>query len=335
MAFALIPPYVIPSRNPRYPAALVRYILARIPPPPPSVPQHKRKPSWPPESAASITPQKPSSSGHTKQAVSIDTGLMGLSMPPMPTMPNMNFNLDVKSLKWGWPGYLTFGKGGNTKGSPGALIPSAAPTSLADIVEGTQDPNPPRNGEAKSAPARTDTLDVDTASLLEAISSESVGSYTRAASPAPSALSRSSQLGEISPQPGGNTSPVDASPVDAPDTQADGVHLTVPGVARPPPSLPLLQEPRPARDFFTVTVQLASSEDVLKTEKKRVLHLTVRSRYHALNDQVLTLEQQGECTIAVVANTDQIIDVAKLAGDCLAVIGDMQAVISEEALFVL
>ena len=190
---------------------------------------------------------------------------MGLPIPSMPAMPNMNFGLDVKNLKLGWPGYLTFGKGGAAKASSG---PSVGPADLAAIVEGPPNLVPPETSETAPNAGRMDTLDVDTASLLEAISTESVGSYTRAASPSPSTLSKSLQLGDIVP----NVSPSNASPVEPQEGESDGVHLTVPGIAYLPPL-----DTTPVATFLQTPVHLANTEDPLKTQRKRVYHLTVRS----------------------------------------------------------
>ena len=275
MAFVLIPPYVIPSLSPRYPAALVRYVLKRIPPPMTPSSRHRHKPSWPPPSAALIAAQKPPS-GDTAQSVPIEGGLLGLSMPTMPAIPPMNLDLDVKKLRWGWPGYLTFGKGGAGKATPGASEPSSTSASLAAVAGGPPDPKPPDAAEDASGADRKDAQDVvDTASLQEAISSEGIGSYTRATSPTPSALSRNSQLGESSHGDagtggGGNVSPVHASSVDVHDGRSESVHLTVPGTARLPSSSPEMLPP-----VRSAIVNLASSEDPSKTERKRLLHFTV------------------------------------------------------------
>ena len=277
VTFALIPPYAIPPREPRYPAALARHILTRIPPPATPVSHHKRTPSWPPAEAATIVPRKPHSKGDSKQAVATESGFMHLSMPPMPPMPpmpNMNFGLELKNVKWGWPAFPTFGKGGSTK-APIDPSASSSHSNLESIVAedpGATTPSAPQPDVPTKlpTPARKDTLDVDRASLLEAISTESIGSYTRAASPAPSSLSKSTQLGEEDPRPG-ETSPLEASPVE-PQGQPSNAHLTVPAN---PPLPPSEEAPLLTRSFITSTVHLNPPDDPLRTEKKRVHHLTV------------------------------------------------------------
>lgn len=280
MTFALMPPYVIPSRTPRCPPALVRYVLARIPPPATPVPRNQA----PVPVTSAVTIPIPSSrlAGPTNGKVAhTEAGFaMPLSMPTMPAMPSMNFGLDMKNVKWGWPGYLTFGKGtSTTKASPSS--PSSIPASLAAVVEPPKDLKTPEHEDGLTPDlVRKAAPDVDTASLLEAISTESIGSYTRAASPAPSALSKSSQL-ESSTQTrlntGGNVSPVDDV---ATRNEGQGEHITgsIPDIVHsPPPSAPLEVEiiPRTSRSFLASSVHLAHSDDVLATQKKRVLHLTV------------------------------------------------------------
>ena len=207
-------------------------------------------------------------------------------MPNMPAMPNMNFSLDMKNVKWGWPGYLTFGKGGGTsKGPSTPSEPSGAPASLAAVVEGRSDlPKAPASGEnPRPDVLRKDTLDVDTASLLEAISTESIGSYTRAASPAPSVLSKSSQLGETSMSTSvstsGNVLAVDSA--DPLEVQVDGI----PQIALSPPVSELAKldnATRPSRPFMESTVYLGVPEKPTEVEKHRLLHLTVSGVYQVL-----------------------------------------------------
>ena len=283
MTFALVPPYVIPPRMPRYPQALVRYILARIPPPATPVPRNK--PPTPAASPPGVTPPgqpgKINPSGDGKPPHPEAGFTMPLSMPTMPVMPTMNFSLDMKNVKWGWPGYLTFGKGGSTAKAPSPLppSPSAIPAGLAAIVDPPKDAEPPEPKEGLGPnPTRKDTLDVDTTSLLEAISTESIGSYTRAASPAPSALSKSSQLEsgtQSSLNTGGNASPIDrvASPQEEPERD---IHGPIPEIVHPPPPAPSLEiPPRTTRSFLASTVHLTGSEDALTIERKRVLQMTV------------------------------------------------------------
>ena len=282
MTLALLPPHIIPSRTPRYPAALIRHVLARIPPPVTPVP--KTKPTTPSSAAATPPPAaqvgKQTASPDVKSPPAPAESGFAFPLPPIPAMPNMNFGLDVKNMKWGWPGYLTFGKGGGAPaGLPGPSSPPAAPSNLTAVVEGQS--NLPKASSGGDSPGPEvhpkDTLDVDTASLLEAISTESIGSYTRTPSPAPSVLSKSSQLGEFSTGTsvsiGGNVSPVDGT--DPLEIQVNGIPQIA--YSQPAPELPPLQiVARPVRSFLWSRVYLDSLEDSSIMERHRVLHLTVR-----------------------------------------------------------
>ncbi|KAI0708854.1 hypothetical protein C8T65DRAFT_649708 [Cerioporus squamosus] len=316
MTFALIPPYVIPPRTPKYPPALVRYILARIPPPPTPVPRNK--PSAPATSAPeSGQASGPATSSDQQSTANTEGGFtMPIPMPTMPAMPNVNFSLDMKNVKWNWPTYLTFGKGSGAPKSVPSIPPSPSPMpiTLATVVDPPQDPQTSANDDGlRPTGVRRETLDVDTASLLEAISTESMGSYTRAASPTPSALSKSSQLGDSGTQStlntGGNVSPVDGA-----DSPA-GAQDAIPDVMHPPPSLPPIEiTARPPRSFLASTVHLANPSDDHTTQRKRVLHLT-----------------QGEYTVAIVVDMDYILDLARLADDTVAFIRSIDELVTNQA----
>ncbi|KAI0644202.1 hypothetical protein C8Q79DRAFT_974698 [Trametes meyenii] len=321
MSFALIPPYVILPRNHRYPTALVRYVLSRIPPPPTPVARNGTSSSTTIPTTA-VLPSKvsspiPPTTITPAESVPNGASTLATNLLAMPTIPSMNLGLDVKSLKWGWPGYLTFGKSG--AGSK----PSTSPSTLATTLASVDPPGPPKviaNGGNDEGPKpdsglsgkRRETLDVDTVSLLEAISTESIGSYTRAASPAPSGLSRSSQLGESTTQDisatisaaNSGTSVVQGSG-DTPQTNealsASSVEAAVPEAV-----------PRVLRSFLRSTVHLSRPDDPLATEKKRLLHLT-----------------QDECTIALVVDIEHSLDLAQLADDSVGLIEAILKVIEE------
>ncbi|OJT02904.1 hypothetical protein TRAPUB_6574 [Trametes pubescens] len=321
---ALIPPYVIPPRSPRYPPALVHYVFSRIPPPPTPVSRNNSSgtgASSVPSSVPPVVPDKPAaptSSGIVKLApnpdlVSTMTNSL-LVMPNIPSMPSMNLGLDAKNFKWNWPGYLTFGKSGAN--SRPSSIPQTPTAVAAENGGSSQAQIPPGKHEGEEAlkpdgGAGGKGLDVDTASLLEAISTESMGSYTRAASPTPSALSRSSQLGDTSTHDfTEHLSPVQStkSPV-----LEDGDTVEASGVSSVPPSDPLPPTtPRVSRSFLGSSVYLASPGDPLATERKRVLHLT-----------------QDEYTVAVVLDMDHTLDLAQLADNAVELIESLSQAAEE------
>ncbi|KAI9066981.1 hypothetical protein FKP32DRAFT_1664550 [Trametes sanguinea] len=313
VTFALIPPYVIPPRTPRYPAALVRYVLSRIPPPP--TPLARNNSTGPvPTSIATAESGKPpatTASPPAKQESQPNESAAASTILGMPALPPMNLGLDMKNLKW-WPGYLTFGK--SNAGSKSSTAPQTPPAGAAVVTPPTpRVPDPPAAQPSTVAPeglrpdaageggATRETLEVDTASLLEAISTESMGSHTRAASPAPSTLSRSTQLpessgrntGEGASSPGGASAA--SSPVHEQGRQAGEAENDV---APQPERMQQLpgggtdeSTRRPAYSFLRSIVHLASERDPLATEKKHVLHLT-----------------HCGCTVAIVVDVDHTLD---------------------------
>ncbi|CDO75837.1 hypothetical protein BN946_scf184951.g35 [Trametes cinnabarina] len=325
ITFALIPPYVIPPRAPRYPAALVRYVLSRIPPPPTPVARNSSAGTTTPpaNSTASSKPTAPTTSPSAKQqqeskadeSVSAAGSILG-----MPVLPPMSLGLDMKNLKWTWPGYLTFGKSNaGTKATPNPQTPPVA----AVVTPATPDiSKEERRGSTAQDTVQSDlsitgstreTLQVDTASLLEAISTESMGSHTRAASPAPSTLSRSTQLPESGAKGEGASSPegfsTTSSPVQVP-SQSDPKESLA---SEPKPTQSETSTPRPAHSFLRSIVHLAASTDPLATERKRVMHLT-----------------HCGCTIAIVVDVDNALDVDNMACMAAETIESIMKVVADE-----
>ncbi|OSD02951.1 hypothetical protein PYCCODRAFT_1477255 [Trametes coccinea BRFM310] len=326
MTFALIPPYVIPPRTPRYPAALVRYVLSRIPPPPTPVARNNSSGPSPPPVAPAVS-SKPPAPASTKLESKADESATASTILGMPALPPMNLGLDMKNLKWTWPGYLTFGKsnaGSKTSTTPqtpsaGTVVTPPTP-SVADPPSTTAQEGLHPEAAAKDGSTKRETLEVDTASLLEAISTESMGSHTRAASPAPSTLSRSTQLPESSGKPAGEGASAGPSAASSPvHEQGQGGEpesgAPQPGPMQQPPWSGGTGEsaPRPAREFLRAIVHLASESDPLATEKKRVLHLTHRG-----------------CTVAIVVDIDHTLDVEKAADAAVEAIESMTRVIEDD-----
>lgn len=328
LAFALIPPYVIPPRNPRYPPALVHYVLSRVPPPPTPVPRNNAPgPGISPTPPILTSNSATSASTRSVKQENFPAAGAGItaSLLAMPTLPVMNLTLDPKSFKWNWPGYLTFGR------SPVGLRPSsslqAPPAPAVESIVPTSDSG--LKPDAAIVGKKKETLDVDTASLLEAISTESMGSYTRAASPTPSALSRSSQLGESSNRDvAGSISPVEsgASPVqgngDAVELALDSPHASLEPI--------VTTTSRATPTFLRSVVYLANPTESLATERRRVLHITVRYTLSSAPPLPLNIYQREECTVAVVVDMDHTLDVEQLADDAAGLIESLRKVMVEK-----
>ncbi|KAI0629146.1 hypothetical protein C8Q77DRAFT_1142379 [Trametes polyzona] len=319
MTFALIPPYVIPPRSPRYPSALVHYVLSRIPPPPTPVAQANSSgpgpsPVTPPAPSKPATSAPAANTSDHKQETNTSAAAITSSLLAIPSMPSMNLGLDPKSFKWNWPGYLTFGK--SAPSSKPSSLPQTPRAVTVERAEPTADPKAEASEglrpDGRPSGRQRETLDVDAASLLEAISTESIGSYTRAASPAPSVLSKSSQLGETS----GQDATENLSPVESGDSPANG-NADATEVSEDAPAIQLNvasdTPARASRSFLRSPIHLSQPDDPVATEMKRVLHLT-----------------DDDCTVAIVMDMDHTLDLVQLADDTVALIESMRQVIEEE-----
>ncbi|KAI0372716.1 hypothetical protein BV20DRAFT_990959 [Pilatotrama ljubarskyi] len=321
--FALIPPYVIPPRTPRYPAALVRHVLSRIPPPqPPVSPRDSARPSAPSSAPmASNNASNPTPPGGVKQDSGGGNSTLVANLLSVPTVPSMNLGLDMKSLKWNWPGYLTFGK--SAPSSQASSVPQTPPAAAVVTAESARTQSSVTGVAAEDGlkqdsghSGRKETLDVDRASLLEAISTESIGSHTRPASPAPSALSKSSHLGEaITQGAADDSSPVASgiSPVQGNGETAGGVEAAAGSSPTPPPVTTAEAIPRAAPQFLRSPIHIAHPEDPLATERKRLLHLT-----------------HDQCTVAFVLDIDHMLELERLSGDTVELIESMLQIVREE-----
>jgi len=296
ICFALSPSGLIPS--PRFSEfspspALVQHLRSIIPEYVPSVPQ-------PP-------PDLESDSGSIKAAASTEnasgqqsTG--GFALPTIP-MPAVNLNMDVRNLKWNWPGYLTFGKNskdkekqknakvaGDEQNKPDTELESKSDTggeagaSSGASVTDSDIPgfDPPKEEEKPRV-----EVEVDTASLADAIESESIhGGSSNGHSPGagtPSEAPTSPATRTIVPISDDDVTPTAVQPVDpVPVLRGFDETFQQPTSTRSPsPSLeelpPTISElPPPPVTFSQTPVHLAPPEHRLRTTKRRLYYLTVR-----------------------------------------------------------
>lgn len=101
--------------------------------------------------------------GTGDQNLSNFLAISSVNMPAM-AMPSVNLNMDVR--KWTWPGYLTFGK---TAGK-GAKQSKSVGDEKMPVVEPTPPEQPPQDADSKV----NLSVEVDTQSLEEAMSSNGV-----------------------------------------------------------------------------------------------------------------------------------------------------------------
>ncbi|OCH87382.1 hypothetical protein OBBRIDRAFT_796262 [Obba rivulosa] len=279
--FALKPPYVIPSSKfstSRYPRLLPHYVMSRIPPPTVPAEADADASKVATSTSGAAAGQEDGKSSEASRATSPSSFL---------AMPSMNLSMDMRGLKWNWPGYLTFGKVPRTSSLP--TSPSGTPAKLppSDTDQHTTTDDSVDAKQHAIEGLKPDPVGVDTESLLEAISSQNVHTpSTREGSPA-SAHVPQSQIEEIASfeteeipefvQDENTTLSVDLS--DTASNVSDD-HV-VEGSTRPSTPMDpqraastetILQEALPP--FLSTRVHLSDATDAFQTQRKRVWHLT-------------------------------------------------------------
>ena len=251
--------------------ALVQQLRSIIPEYVPSVPQSAPDP----ESDSSPTKATASAENTSGQQ---PTG--GFALPTIP-MPAVNLNMDVRNLKWNWPGYLTFGKNSKDKErEKNGKVPGDEQTKPdTDGGASSVDSDSPGADPPKEEEKLVVEVEVDTASLADAIGSENGrGGSSNEHSPGAGTPS------EAPSSPATRTiRPIAIQPTD-PVTVLRGVdetsqQPTSPGPPSPSPEKelpPTISAPPPPVTFSQTTVHLAPPEHPLRTTKRRLYYLTVR-----------------------------------------------------------
>ena len=296
--FALSPSGLIPS--PRFfelnpSPALVQHLRSIIPEYVSSNPQP------PPDSELDSNSVKAAAS---KENLFGQQPTGGFTLPTIP-MPAVNLNMDVRNLKWNWPGYLTFGKNSKDKEKQ-KNAKGAGDEQKSDIeLESKPDTGGEGEGEGEGSPDApvtdgdvpgSDTpreeektgieVEVDAVSLADAIESEnkyrgssdghSPGAGTPSEGP-PSPTTRA-----IGPIPDDDVTPTAVEPTD-PVSMLQGVDETSqpPTSSRSPSPIPeelslAISDPLPPVTFSQTLVHLAPPGHPLLTTKRRLYYLTVR-----------------------------------------------------------
>ena len=294
--FALSPSGLIPS--PRYSefgpsSALIQHLHSILPEYIPSVPHST------PDSDSDSTTVKAATSNEN---ISGQQQTGGFGLPSIP-MPAVHLNMDVRNMKWGWPGYLTFKKNLKDKGKQkdakvGAEDPKHEPDTEIK-------PDPGREGGVPSDAPVVDTdvsgshppkeeekvgvqVEVDTVSLADAIESQNThGGSSDERSPGAGTPSEAPPLPvtrTIKVPPEDGEIPTAAQPVNpVPEFQegAEGASQQPTSARTPSPSpeelLPtILEPPLPPITFSQTLVHLAPRDDPLQTAKRKLYYLTVR-----------------------------------------------------------
>lgn len=296
--FALSPSGLIPS--PRFSEsspspALVQHLRSIIPEYLPSTPH----PTPDPESDS--TSVKVTTSSETVSG-QLQTG--GFALPTIP-MPAVHLNMDVRNLKWGWPGYLTFGK--NSKDREKQKIAKVGTDDPKHEAEPEGKPDPAReSGAPLDAPIAGDDVpdshplkeeekvevevEVDAVSLADAIESQNIhgGSSNGsnecspgAGTPSESPLTPATRAIEIVPED--DVTPIAVQPIDplpvSPEEMGEvsqgpiSTRTPSPDPEEPPPTI--FEPPLPPVTFSQTLVYLAPGRDPLRTTKRKLYYLTV------------------------------------------------------------
>ncbi|KAI0923963.1 hypothetical protein AcW1_006762 [Taiwanofungus camphoratus] len=335
-AFALMPPYVIPSNGfylLRYPPSLVQHIISRIPPPsPPTAPVASSS-----DAAESTTTSQPSSGDgrFNEQAdgeKQTDTAVAGTASTFL-SMPSMNLGMDMRSLKWSWPGF-SFGKASSLAKSP-STVPAPSPSigSATAVQEQTIKGGDQPTEKGEDDVAKDSNNGVDAESLREAIETDYI------ATPSTRTISLASSSAPLDPQCAqpGVTPPISSHPSPllsaAPAQESvptimeltstrEGVAVETSQIATEisivsettsdrPASVSESQKPVPT--FLSTVVLSSDPTDPTNTQKKRVWHLT-----------------RDQLTFALITTYDRPIESSSLAGKAYDILGDMQSAITEQ-----
>ena len=275
--------------------------------PSPALAQHLRSilPEYVPSDPDPL-PDSESDSNTTKVAASNeDSGKQptgGFSLPAIP-MPTVALNVDVRNMKWGWPGYLTFGKNSKDKekqkgadttadeqkpGSELGTKSDAGEEGGASSDEAGVGGDVPGSDSSKEEEKVEVEVEVDASSLADAIESEgSHGRGSNAHSPGASTPSESPPplaVETIGPIPDHDVTPTAVRPPDPDPVSREEDNETSqqpPFTGSPSPGSeelrPATPEPAPPPATFSQTlVHLAPPGHPLQTTKRRLYYLTVR-----------------------------------------------------------
>jgi len=294
--FALSPSGLIPS--PRFSEfspspGLVQHLRSILPEYVPSNPHPSPDPESDPNSVKATA---------SNENISGQQPTGGFVLPTIP-MPAVNLNVDVRNLKWSWPGYLTFGKNSkdkekqkNAKPVMDERNPNLQQESKPDAggegrdTSGTPvtDGDSPGSGPPKEEEKVGVEVEVDTVSLADAMESESAhrgnsdehlpGTGTPSETP-PSPATRT-----IGPVPDDDATPTAAQPANPVPAPRGASDMSQQSTSTSPPSssheeglLPTISEPPPPPITFSQTlVHLAPLGHPLRTTKRRLYYLTVR-----------------------------------------------------------
>ncbi|KAK7056380.1 hypothetical protein VNI00_002934 [Paramarasmius palmivorus] len=264
---------IIPSRrymNGRLPHSLSRHLLSMIPPSPQT--SNTRLPSDPDatlRTKQSVDAEAPKSPVNKKDSdPSSDSNrnsFMGI--------PAINMNVN---MKWGWPGYLTFGKQSQSRPSAESVASQTSPSKeeQKEIPTSEQDDKDDK-ASVSSHPA---DAEVDKGALDDAMSSENVHVADQASVQQEHEASgvNSPESVTISELDKESSSDSEVMQELADSSREENENQGQDKLPSPPPP------PPPPRPFMMATVHIADPDNPLLTQRRKVLHLSEESRMIAL-----------------------------------------------------
>lgn len=281
LAFVLAPPYIVPSTafsSRRFPSSVIHQVVLRIPP---------REEPQPPQSL-----DLPAGKVAVKDLVPVSTNPISRGLDPITlaqltqksvesttvktfmAMADVGRAMDPRQLKWGWPGYLSFGKGTQAKPAEDPTLPAVPQSRLPTTAdEASTDGDDDKPHEAYlGVPNVRKSLELDRESLQEALSdNQSIASGQRVSScPSPSPAVVCPGEGDVEEDTvkgeGDYSKALDFE--EAPDASETlhSVHPETEPTQPPPPVLPTLR---------ASIVNLAEPTSPAVTRKWRVWQMTV------------------------------------------------------------
>ncbi|KAH9840215.1 uncharacterized protein C8Q71DRAFT_746380 [Rhodofomes roseus] len=279
--FVLEPPYVIPPTtltSRQLPPSLLRHVISRIPPA--VVAQPVAPPDPPVEQAtrdSAVAPASITSRGLDPSIVAQVTqkSVESAALSSFVTMSSVTRAMDPRQLKWGWPGYLTFGKGTATKAPD--VPPSPADPQTSESASTAESGSSEtfeievRDGHL-DVPEQRKSIDVDRESLQEALYTPQHLSPNLSIAGLPA--EEEEKPDEESPKADEVEAPNQEVPADRDDAQAISPAFSVMhksldvDVAEKSPPV------SPAPTLRPSTIHLANSADLLVTRRRRVWQFT-------------------------------------------------------------
>ncbi|EEB90537.1 hypothetical protein MPER_11241 [Moniliophthora perniciosa FA553] len=253
--------HIIPSRrytNGRLPHSLLRHLLSLVPPSPES--SELRLPSDP---EGTLRLKQPTDPGNAKGIATRKDADPTQNHHTFIGIPTGNLN-----MKWGWPGYLTFGKSSQARAA-------ASPASSGQEQKDDRKPETEETDDKASVASQPVEAEVDKGALDYAMSSDNVHIGDRASVEGEKEVSTlgspaSVTISELDKESSSDSEVirdlVDSSPEDA--QKEGGSSVSVASSEPAPAPLP------PPRQFSSTSVHIADPDNPLLTQRRKVYHLS-------------------------------------------------------------